>query len=63
MPIYTYHCKKCGHDFEEVKSLGGRKLSICPKCGGEAVITPKYIGDGVSFRFKGPGFYDTDYRI
>ena len=31
MPIYEYHCGKCGHDFEELVMSSKEKVS-CPKC-------------------------------
>ena len=34
MPVYEYECKKCGHRFERVESLGehGSKRVSCPSC-------------------------------
>ena len=31
MPIYEYHCKRCGHDFEYLV-LGGSEPESCPSC-------------------------------
>ena len=31
MPIYEYHCEKCGHEFEEL--VFGNQTPACPKCG------------------------------
>lgn len=31
MPIYEYHCEKCGHEFEEL--VFGDEMPACPKCG------------------------------
>jgi putative FmdB family regulatory protein len=64
MPIYTYRCKKCKYDFEELKRVREDMGSaLCPKCGGKAQITEDYMAQGVTFRFKGPGFYENDYRV
>ena len=33
MPIYEYHCKKCGADFEELRSRADMdKRRACPTC-------------------------------
>ncbi len=33
MPVYEYHCGKCGADFEElVPQSNGPKSMKCPKC-------------------------------
>ena len=31
MPIYEYHCKKCGHDFEKLVPRAGTPVE-CEKC-------------------------------
>ena len=31
MPTYEYACKKCGHEFELVRSMNAPALKICPK--------------------------------
>jgi putative FmdB family regulatory protein len=36
MPMYVFHCKACGHEFEEfVVRVGGK--APCPKCGDKDV--------------------------
>ena len=30
MPIFEYHCKKCGHQFE--KLVIGQECPACPEC-------------------------------
>jgi len=34
MPVYQYHCRSCGHDFEHVEHISehGRSPRPCPKC-------------------------------
>jgi putative FmdB family regulatory protein len=67
MPTYEYACKKCGHEFEAVRSMSAPPLKICPaeSCGqkkwGRGPVTKK-IGAGAGLLFKGSGFYITDYR-
>ena len=35
MPIYEFHCEKCGRDFEELVRGGGSRPKVaCPRCGG-----------------------------
>ncbi len=37
MPIYEYHCKKCGQDFEVMARVSQmRKTSKCRNCGATA---------------------------
>ncbi len=36
MPLYEYHCPKCGHDFDElVRFSEVDKIPTCPNCGAE----------------------------
>jgi putative FmdB family regulatory protein len=37
VPIYDYHCKKCGEDFELVRAVDARnKRAKCANCGSTA---------------------------
>jgi len=33
MPIYEYHCRGCGHDFETL--VRGSEIPACARCSGE----------------------------
>ena len=34
MPIYEYHCKRCGSKFEKLVKLSTKTSEVeCPKCG------------------------------
>lgn len=57
MPIYEYECKRCGHRFELLQKFSDKPRSRCPECRGavERLISPPAI------RFKGTGWYVTDY--
>jgi len=35
MPLYEFHCLKCGRDFEETQTVDEheRKTPRCPQCG------------------------------
>jgi putative FmdB family regulatory protein len=38
MPIYDYHCKDCGSEFETlVRSMFSTETVACPDCGGQRV--------------------------
>ena len=36
MPIFEFHCRKCGCDFEELVAAGA-DLAPCPGCGSKRV--------------------------
>jgi len=36
MPLYSYRCAKCGHEFEKLVSLNA-KPPVCPKCDSQEV--------------------------
>ena len=56
MPLYEYHCTKCGR-FETLQKFSDGPLAACPTCGGaiERLISAP------AFQFKGTGWYVTDY--
>jgi putative FmdB family regulatory protein len=58
MPIYSYRCNDCGHEFDQRQRMSDDALTVCPVCEGSIrrVVTP------VGVVFKGSGFYVTDNR-
>jgi putative FmdB family regulatory protein len=56
MPIYEYHCDKCG-DFETMQKMSDKPLTTCPTC--RRKVT-KLISS-TTFHLKGSGWYITDY--
>jgi len=60
MPTYQYKCDACGFEFEKFQSIKAPALKRCPNCGKSRVR--RLIGTGAGVIFKGPGFYQTDYR-
>lgn len=60
MPTYEYKCSACGHRLDAFQSMTDRPLRKCPACGRSAL--ERQIGVGAAVLFKGPGFYQTDYR-
>ena len=57
MPIYEYRCLKCGHQFEKIQKISDNPARKCEKCGDRVTR----VFHPVAIRFKGSGFYTTDY--
>lgn len=57
MPLYEYHCSKCGNVFEKLQKFSDDPLTTHEECGGEVVRLISAPG----FQFKGSGWYVTDY--
>lgn len=57
MPIYEYECRRCQHRFELIQSFSDKPRKRCPECRGavDRLISAPAI------RFKGTGWYVTDY--
>ncbi|MBL4581651.1 MAG: zinc ribbon domain-containing protein [Gammaproteobacteria bacterium] len=59
MPIYEYQCTKCEHKLEALQKMSEKALLDCPACGKPSL--DKLIS-AVSFRLKGGGWYETDFK-
>ncbi len=59
MPIYEYHCKACGHEFEALQKMTDKLLTDCPSCSHPALIK---LVSAAGFRLKGGGWYETDFK-
>ncbi len=59
MPIYTYHCDQCDHEFEKYQSFSEDSLTTCPKCREE---TLRKVYKPALVLFKGSGYYVTDTK-
>ncbi len=57
MPVYEYACTKCGHRFEQRRSVTDPPASKCPEC--RCKVKRVYAPVGIIF--KGSGFHVTDY--
>src|ERR1700693_6097566 len=57
MPLYEYECKKCGHRFEKIQKFSDKMVKRCPVCGGQV----EQMTSAPAVRFKGSGWYVTDY--
>lgn len=57
MPLYEYHCEKCGKNFEALQKFSDDPITVHEGCGGhvERLISPPAL------QFKGSGWYVTDY--
>ena len=56
MPLYEYHCAKCGR-FETLQKFSDGPLAACPTCGSAV----ERLISAPAFQFKGTGWYVTDY--
>ena len=57
LPLYEYQCRRCKHRFERIQLFSDPILKTCPECGG----TVDQLLSAPAIRFKGPGWYQTDY--
>lgn len=53
MPMYEYHCEKCGEEFEELVGVGATASPKCPSCGSER--TQKKVSTFASMGSSGTG--------
>lgn len=59
MPIYEYACDVCETTHEQLRPLrDDSPPEPCQSCGGAV----RRVMSASSFRFKGTGWYATDYR-
>ena len=59
MPIYEYRCAECGHEHDALQKLSDEPLKDCPECSRPAL---KRLISAPSFRLKGGGWYETDFK-
>jgi putative FmdB family regulatory protein len=59
MPIYEYQCEQCGHRLEALQKISDPALTDCPACHQAAL---KKLVSAASFRLKGGGWYETDFK-
>ena len=57
MPLYEYKCHGCGKTFEVLQKFSDDPLTRHDECGGEL----ERLLSAPSLRFKGTGWYVTDY--
>ena len=56
MPIYEYHCPKCG-TFDVMRKITEKPLRKCPTCKAKV----QKLMSNTAFQLKGTGWYVTDY--
>jgi len=59
MPIYEYKCSHCGHQLEAIQKISDDPLLLCPNCDKNGL---KKLVTAPSFRLKGSGWYETDFK-
>jgi len=57
VPLYEYQCRKCRHRFERIQKFSDPPAAKCPECGGKV----EQLISAPAVRFKGTGWYATDY--
>lgn len=59
VPIYEYRCESCGAELEKLQKISDPPLLECPECGKDSL---KKLVSASSFRLKGSGWYETDFK-
>lgn len=59
MPIYEYQCTNCAHKIEVLQKFSDEPLKDCPECKRQDM---KKLISAASFRLKGGGWYETDFK-
>jgi putative FmdB family regulatory protein len=59
VPIYEYRCQACGAQLEKLQKLSDPVLTDCPECGRETLVK---LVSASSFRLKGSGWYESDFK-
>lgn len=59
MPIYEYQCGDCGHRMEALQKISDTPLRNCPGCHSAGLVK---LVSASSFRLKGGGWYETDFK-
>jgi putative FmdB family regulatory protein len=57
MPLYEYHCRKCGKNFDVIQKFSDAPLTKHEDCGGKV----EKLMSAPSFHLKGSGWYVTEY--
>ena len=68
MPFYTFKCRTCSLEKEEIRTINDFKEPLCPKCcynpelQGKDERMKRIFKSNAKPQFKGSGFYETDYK-
>jgi len=55
--MYEYECRKCLRRFEKIERFSDAPQTLCTECGGQI----ERLVSAPAIRFKGTGWYVTDY--
>lgn len=59
VPIYEYRCQACGAELEKLQKISDPVLTDCPECARETLVK---LVSASSFRLKGGGWYESDFK-
>lgn len=59
MAMYNFKCDDCGEEFTKI-THGNSTTFSCPECKSDDV--EKMMPTNIGIRFKGEGYYKTDYK-
>ena len=59
MPIYEFQCRSCGHVWDRLQRMSDPDPETCPEC--QAAEVGRRM-TAASFRLKGAGWYETDFK-
>jgi putative FmdB family regulatory protein len=59
MPIYEYQCTACGARIDKLQKISDAPIIDCPECSSASL---KKLVSAASFRLKGSGWYETDFK-
>lgn len=57
MPVYTYQCASCGHEYEYFQHYTDDSLTVCPDC---ETPTLQKVYQVANVHYKGRGWYVKD---
>lgn len=60
MPINSYKCDKCNHEFDKLQKLSDERLTTCPECKEESL---RYTYNPVGAIYNATGFYSTSNGV
>ena len=69
MPFYTFKCRTCALEQEELRTMGDFTEPLCEVCAYNPEAQGKYermkkiVPNVAKPKFNGSGFYETDYKI
>ena len=59
MPIYDYKCSECEYEIEIIQKFSDEPRTLCPNCNKNTLLK---MVSAPSFRLKGGGWYETDFK-